>query len=45
VSLNICVQLASVFKLYATEVLHLVKLLGWQLHQMAELRLAAASDG
>jgi len=39
VSLNISVQLATVFKLSETKVLYLVKLSGWQPHQMVELRV------
>lgn len=38
-SLNICVRLATVFKLSDTKVLYLVKLLGWRRHQMVELRV------
>jgi len=33
VSLNICVRLATVFKLSDTKVLYLVKLLGWRRHR------------
>jgi len=39
VSLNISVQLATVFKLSETKVLYLVKLSRWQPHQVVELRV------